>query len=228
MAALAVASVIVSCEKSDDKPIPTCGEVSYEVSYSEDLRQIQSVGSFLPHTAVGLFGEGNLKLTTSAPLGFAKMSLICNQKDIIATLDFDEMRLMTDLTPQALDRDSVIKEAKVIRRSGVYDICGYPSRQTTISLKGKDGISVIFDIFSAVVDDCVPEPAEFDIDENFFAKERDPLLVTALNIRIGDSNVILMLKSVKPLESVDPAQFGRPEGFIEAGAKDIVALGGLM
>lgn len=216
--------VLPSCVRSGQiEQIPARGELMYEVDYSENLRQLKSIGAFLPHTAIGVFDSSNFKISTSAPLSFAKVSLVHGSGGDFVSMSFNDLKILTDfssLTENKLPSDSSI----VVRTyEEKKEICGFMSRQTSISVYDGNGAEFVIDVFMAIADKSDCKEGESKI-----LSGSGTGLVTALSIRFEENNIIFLLKSVRPLEAVNPEEFSRPLGFIETSAKDFVALLELM
>lgn len=196
--------------------IPQSGELMYEVDYSENLREQSSVGAFLPHSAIGVYDSANFKISTSAPLSFAKVSLVHGRSGDFMSISFNDMKILTDFSSLAEEADTSRCKVVIKKYDSQHKICGYSSRQTSVSIRDDNGSEFCVDIFTAVDDNS--------------GRDGQPSsgLVTAFSIRFDESNVIFLLKSVRPLEAVNPEEFARPQGFIETSAKDFVALIELM
>lgn len=210
--------VLSSCggQSGDSAQIPLSGELMYEVDYSENLREQSSIGAFLPHSAIGVYDSANFKISTSAPLSFAKVSLVHGRSGDFMSISFNDMRILTDFSSLAEETDTSGCKVTVKKYDSQHKICGYNSCQTSVGFRDMNGSEFRVDIFTAV-------------DENSKCSDLQSLgLVTAFSIRFGESNVIFLLKSVRPLEAVNPEEFARPQGFIETSAKDFVALIELM
>lgn len=188
----------------------------YEVDYSEDLRQLSTIGAFLPRSAIGVYDTTNFKISTSAPMSFAKVSLIHGASGDFMAISFNDVKLLTDFTSLVEGTDSTSSSVAIKTYDKETDICGFMSRQTTMNMLDVDGKNFKVDIFTAQADEAKSDSsAAIGI-------------VTAINIRFDDSNIIFMLKSVRPLEYVNPDEFMRPPGFIETSAKDFATLLELM
>ena len=196
--------------------IPVSGELMYEVDYSENLREQATIGAFLPHSAIGVYDSANFKISTSAPLSFAKVSLVHGLNGDFISISFNDMKILTDFSSFADMTDTSNYKVVVKKYDTPHEICGYSSRQTSFSFSDVNRGEFRFDVFTAVDGERVSDG------NNGFG------LVTAFSIRFEDSNVIFLLKSVRPLETVNPEEFARPQGFIETSAKDFVALLELM
>lgn len=227
VALLIVATLLPSCKKGKEKRVPESGELMYEVVYSENLREVNTIGPFLPHSATGVFDSKNFKITTSAPLSFAKVSIVHGSGGDFMTITVDEIKFLADFSSFSDEADSETG-LQVVTHDEVTEICGFKSRQTSLSLFDGEGDEFRVDIFSAI-------PNKADSDDDAADDETalpDPVkkgfgLVTALSIRYEESNIIYMLKSVLS-QPVDPEEFVRPSGFIETSAKDFVVLMQLM
>lgn len=220
------ALVVSSCGRHDDGPrVPECGELTYEVIYSENLRQLSSIGAFLPHTATGVFNSQNFKITTAAPLSLAKVSLVHGVRGDFMTITVDDIKFLADFSSFSDDADSSLSNFHVRTHDNLTEICGFKSRQTSYCLSDGEGDECRVDIFSAV-----PNCSDDDDEEDAADAPRPSTgfgLVTAFGIRFEDSNVIFLLKNVMS-QPVDPEEFARPSGFIETSAKDFVVLMQLM
>lgn len=210
--------VLSSCggQSGDSAKIPPSGELMYEVDYSENLREQISIGAFLPHSAIGVYDSANFKISTSAPLSFAKVSLVHGQSGDFMSISFNDMKILTDFSSLAELTDTSGCNLTVKKYDSQHKICGYNSCQTSVSFRDMNGSEFRVDVFTAVDEDS--------------GRDNQPSsgLVTAFSIRFDESNVIFLLKSVRPLEAVNPEEFARPQGFIETSAKDFVALIELM
>lgn len=213
-ALLLYALAMPSCGVSDDGVrLPNRGRLVYEVDYSEDIRKLYSIGAFLPNSAFGMYDSTNFKITTSAPLSLAKVALIHSGENNFMSLTFNEMNVFTDFSSLSEDSSFVSRTSDDLK-----EICGIPSRQTSISLLGEEGSEYRLDVFVAEPDATIKAA-----DENFPTLSASGL-VTALSLRHGDSNIIFILKNIEPLESVNPEEFSRPQESIEISAENLVAL----
>lgn len=210
--------VLTSCggRPGDGAQIPLSGELMYEVDYSENLREQSTIGAFLPHSAIGVYDSANFKISTSAPLSFAKVSLVHGLSGDFMSISFNDMKILTDFSSLTEESDTSSCKVTVKKYDSKHKICGYNSCQTSVSFLDLNGGEFRVDIFTAV-------------DDNSGCGTLPPSgLVTAFSVRFDESNVIFLLKSVRPLEAVSPEEFERPQGFIETSAKDFVALLELM
>lgn len=189
----------------------------YEVDYSENLRVQSSIGAFLPHSAIGVYDSANFKISTSAPLSFAKVSLVHGHSGDFMSISFNDMKILTDFSSLTDEADTSNCKVTVRKYDSQHKICGYNSCQTSVSFRDMNGGEFRVDIFTAIDDNSDSAPNLSSLG-----------LVTAFSIRFDESNVIFLLKSVRPLEAVNPEEFARPQGFIETSAKDFVALLELM
>lgn len=213
-----------------DVVVPEKGELVYEIGYSENLRELQSVGAFLPHTAIGIYDAGYFKISTSAPLSFAKVTMVHGAGGLFMTLDINDMRLLSDFSPWLMNADSLHKNVRVSFVDGVVDICGLPSVHTTVKYGDVNGIEFKLDVFTAVdspIAKDVPNLTSFNA-ELAGAQNVRLGLVTAFSLRFADSNIIFMLRNVRPIDFINPTEFLRPQGYIETDAMDLLALCGLM
>lgn len=210
--------------------MPEKGELAYEIGYSENLRELQSVGAFLPHTAIGIYDAGNIKISTSAPLSFAKVTMVNGGGGLFMTLDINDMRLLTDLSPWLLNADSLRKNARISLADGVVEICGLPSVQTTVKYRDVNGVEFKLDVFTAVDSPIAKDLPHLPSINTEFDGGQDVKfgLVTALSLRFADSNIIFLLRNVRPIDFINPGEFLRPQGYIETDAMDLLALCGLM
>ena len=220
---------LVSCSSDDVVAIPPVGEAFYEVDYSEGIRNQPSFGDFLPRTAVGVYDSLNVKISASAPLGFAKIFFVFNDVESFMAADLNDIKLMSHISSSYFYEDSLCHDVKFEQFAGTYDIAGIPSMRTSVKFRGAKGTIFKFDIFTAIGDsDEDLAFQEFTPDGNLFGRFSKPCLVTAVNARFGDENIILMLKSVRPVEQVKSGVFNVPDGYIEANVREVVTLYGLL
>lgn len=218
-----------SCGQRDDGlRVPECGELTYEVIYSENLRELSSIGAFLPHTATGVFCAQNFKITTAAPLSLAKVSLVHGESGIFMTITVDDIKFLADFSSFSEGVDTAISNYHVRTHNELTEICGFKSRQTSFCLSDSEGDECRVDIFSAVPNQSDDDEDDDDDDEAQAPPSSSGFgLVTAFSVRYAESNVIFLLKNVMA-QPVDPEEFARPSGFIEASAKDFIVLMQLM
>lgn len=224
-----VACAFVSCSSDRAVEVPPKGEVFYEVSYSEGIRNLQSFGEFLPRTAVGVYDSLNVKISASAPLGFAKIFFVFNSIESFVAMDLNDIKLMSQISSSYFYEDSLCHDVKFEHFAETYEIAGIPSRRTTLKFNGAKGTIFKFDIFTALNNsDQNLEYQEFTPNNNLFDRFSKPCLVTAVNARFGDENIILMLKNIRPVDQVKPGVFSFPDGYMEANVREVITLYGLL
>ena len=229
LAAFIVALVcMVGCKKSDfegENIIPLKGEVTYNVTYSEDLRQISTIGTFLPRSLKGIYDTCNVKLSARAPLGLANIDIVLSAKENYATVDFDKAKLLIklgDIIPGDMTSD-MAEMTKIEFSPNVTNISGYMSNCVVLEPEIASDIDERIEIF------YVPFPnsaSQAEVKSTAVSTQNLNCLglVTAINITYDESNMMMMLKEVKPNDKVSAKDFERPAGFIEASRQDILAM----
>ena len=219
--------VMPSCSHEGEELVPSIGVATYEVTYSKDLRDNSTFGTFLPHSVTCLYDSCHAKLTAAAPLGLAKIGIVIGASENFATVDFDNAKLLLSLNDMlglgTEDGDGAGVEVK--EAGELTDISGFMSAHLTIEPRSTDQASGSIDIF------YIPFGTEkstgalrpVDLGEKSGGL-RLPGLVTAMNVKLGESNVMLLIKDVKRQDHADSREFERPRGFIEASRRDIVAM----
>lgn len=219
--------VTSSCSREEDAFVPSVGVATYEVTYSKDLRDNSTFGTFLPHSVTCIYDSCHAKLTATAPLGLAKIGIVLGKSGNFATVDFDNAKLLLSLNDMlgigTEDGDGA--RVEVEEAGDLTDISGFMSSHLTIASRAVDQPSGSMDIF------YIPFNAEkstgalrpVDLGEQS-ASALLPGLITAVNVKMGESNVMLMIKDVRRQAHIEQREFERPRGFIEASRRDIVAM----
>ncbi len=219
--------VIPSCSHEGDELVPSVGVATYEVTYSKDLRDNSTFGTFLPHSVTCIYDSCHAKLMATAPLGLAKIGIVIGASGNFATVDFDNAKLLLSLNDMlGLGTEDSDGSGVEVKEAGeLTDISGFMSAHLTIEPRSADQAGGSIDVF------YIPFGAEkstgalrpVDLGEKSGGPHL-PGLVTAVNVKLGESNVMLLIKDVKRQDHVKPNEFERPRGFIEASRSDIVAM----
>lgn len=222
---------LLSCqEKKDDSIVPFCGIATYEVSFSKDLREDQAFGSFLPHNVTCIFDSANLKMEANAPLSLARTSFVIGNEESFATVEFDNAKLLIPMYDLFGDifSEQTQDNVKINISDELVDISGYMSTHFSVTPKDGNSDSASIDFF------YIPFGAKKSVgrlDNKLILSSqwlRLPGLMTAMNVKLGDSNIMLVIKDFNAEESVRPDNFTRPFGFVEASRRDVIAIMDLM
>ncbi len=220
-----------SCEGEEcNSVVPYCGEATYEVSFSKDLRDDQAFGAFLPHNVICTFDSANIKMEASAPLSLARTSFVVSNDESFATVEFDNAKLLISLNDLFGDlfSDQAQDNVVITVSDELVDISGYMSTHVFVTPKDDNSGSVSIDFFYipfgakksvGCTDNKLIQPSQW---------LRLPGLMTAMNAKLGDSNIMLVIKDFKEKESVKHDVFTRPFGFVEASRRDVIAIMDLM
>lgn len=226
-----VSVLFFSCKGEEgDAIVPYCGEATYEVSFSKDLRDDQAFGAFLPHNVICTFDSANLKMEASAPLSLARTSFVVSNDESFATIEFDNAKLLVSLSDLFGDLFSEDAQDNVVITVSeeLVDISGYMSTHVFVTPKDDNSGSASIDFF------YIPFGAQKSVgctdNKPIQASQwlRLPGLMTAMNAKLGDSNIMLVIKDFKEKESVSHDVFSRPFGFVEASRRDVIAIMDLM
>lgn len=230
LATIAILTLTTACTE-EAEIVPSCGTATYEVTYSKDLRDDQSFGPALPHNLSCVFDSSNLKMTASAPFGLAKLGIYLTKNDSFVTIDFDRAKLLLSLeefTGNASAIKDSLRNIEIIQSNDLIDISGFMSSHVTIRSKN-NGVDTSVDFFFIPFGcgkSCgQTEPLNLNVNSQW---PRLPGLMTAMNVKFDDSNIMLVIKDVKPTEGIDRSEFERPRGYIEASRHDLMALSDLM
>ncbi len=209
--------------------IPTCGEVSYEVTYSNDLRSDETFGSFLPHNLSCVYDSTNILMQATAPFGFARVAFVVGDEDKFAAIDFDNAKIIVSIEDLLgkIYSDSANRNFEV--SEDLTDISGFMSTRVSARLEDNNTDATSLDLFFIPFGECKERTHPTDINTIDLSHwPRQPGLLTALNLNINGCNIMLVIKDFKHIDSVDHNVFERPCGYIEASQRDILAMRDLM
>lgn len=218
--------VVASCGREEaEGGIPDAGRATYEVTYSKVLRDDPTFGAYLPRNVTCVYDSTGIKATASAPLGIVVLSIVMGPHGSFITTSFNKAKLLVPLGDlwEAGGSDNAADALTVTQSEARQDIAGYLSTHLSLSPKDPD-IHGCVDLFFVPFDSDSPERGEWDVED----LRRPAGLITALNISYDECNVMLLLKYVKRLDSIDRHEFERPRGYIEASKRDIVSVGNLL
>ena len=222
-----LASFLSSCN-SNPTDVPLSGEVTYEVSYSEDILKGSSVGNFMPRTVVGIYDTSNVKLSLVAPLGVLKCNVVLSAIDDFVTLDFDRSHFVMSLAEFLSAGDSV-DIAEMVR--SIYmpdvDIAGYLSHHVRFVPLSNDSVDTRVDLFYVPTVNSNPD-CQFCL-ADIFSRRRNRQsaffgVVTAISVQIDDSNFMMMASKIRENNDIDVSEFSRPDGYIEASHSQLFDL----
>ncbi len=222
----------VSCTQANYNVIPSSAKISYEISYSDNLLNDETIGQFLPHNAVGVYNTNGIKLTATAPFGFVRTTLVYRQNDIYATFDIDKAKFLVsfdDLGHSSCDSLNQNKDLSALDRQ---NIAGYMSDHYSVKLTDSEGEAITIDLF------CIPLGADAKTGQIVVAadsankpdgKTQDvQFLISALSISYDESNVLFLINNLKAIDELPSDEFERPNGYVETSLNDLIALHRLM
>lgn len=217
-----------SCSGDDDGRIPLKGEVTYELMLSDDITSSTEFGSFLPHTVKGVYDTSNVKLMVSAPMGLVNVSFVLGEKEDFVAVDFDEAKLLLTMA-EFFNQDEAMTIAEnltVTEEPELVNISGYMSRHVSVTPSIEDQSNSRIDVFFVpFTGRDISNLSAVDLfKEKLAHKKSSPGVVTAVNIRMGDSNIMMVAKKIRPLDGITKKDFQRPPGFIRANHKDLLSM----
>ncbi len=228
---VAVAAVVFSftrCTSCNDYgEAPHKGEIVYDVTYSEDLRDNKDFGPFLPYTVNAIYDTCNLKIMIKAPLGLASLDIIVGKEDDFCAITFDNAKIILRMEEMLCAEDATIvaQETRIRKYSEKQNIAGHMSERLSIMPNAEDSIDNRIDFFYVPFKDN-----DFQYDaSSFFDKKRNhsaklPGLMTGLNIKYGDTNIMMVISSYKASDKISPEDFERPAGYIEMSPQDFFTM----
>ena len=223
--------LLMTACKEDTKLVPYCGSATYEVTYSKDIGENNTIGPALPRTLTCVFDPANTKTKASAPFGLAKCAVVLTKKDSYITIDFDRAKLLLSLdefTGNIGAYADSLHKVEIIESNELVNISDFMSQHVTVRLKNSDSnvsVDFFFIPFGSEKDKGQTEKLHlFDNPQS----ARLPGLMTAMNVKYDECNIMLVIKDLKPKESVDKNEFERPRGYIEASRHDLLAMRDLM
>lgn len=218
--------VVAGCGSEEaEVGIPEAGRATYEVTYSKTLRDDATFGTYLPRNVSCIYDSTGIKATASAPLGIVALSIIMGPHGSFIATSFDKAKLLVPLGDlwEAGGSDNAADALSVVEADERQDISGFLSTHLTVCPKDPD-IHGKVDLFFVPFDAETAGRREWNVED----LRRPAGLITAMNINYDEHNVMLLLKDVKRLDSVDWHEFERPRGYIEASKRDIVSVGNLL
>lgn len=218
--------VVAGCASEEAvEGVPEAGSATYEVTYSKALRDDPTFGPYLPRNVSCVYDSTGIKATASAPLGIVVLSIVLGPHGSFITTSFDKAKLLVPLGDlwEAGGNADAADNLTVDEAGERQDVSGYLSTHLSISPKSPD-VHGSVDLFFAPFDADAHRSGEWEAED----LRRPAGLITAMNINYGEHNVMLLLKDVRRLDSVDWREFERPRGYIEASKRDIVAVGNLL
>ncbi len=229
---IALLSVVIACSDGTGERVPLKGEVTYDISYSDDITKSSEFGTFLPHTVKGLYDTTNIKLVINAPMGLVNVSCVVSNVEDFVAVDFDNAKLLLTMS-ELLDLDDakvIAENLKITEFPGSTLIAGYTSQHVCITPDLADQEETRIDVFFVPFHER-PE-GNITIADLFRAKLEkrgsSPGVVTALNIRMGESNIMLRATKIESNEKVSTKDFERPGGHILASRKDLMSMVDIM
>ena len=223
---------LTSCaeEENQNGVIPLKGEVTYDLTYSEELARTGDMGTFLPHSVSGIYDTANVKLISKAPLGLASISLTLGCEEDFIAIDLDQAKML--LRPQDLvseeERNALTSKMKISVEPGITEISGFKSRHIVLTPDDTLDTDVVIDLFYAPFSGIHIEESTdyraFIFHRDQSSKRHFPGLITAIKTRVEDKEMQIMLKSVKAMDSITAEDFKRPEGFVETSRDELIAM----
>lgn len=223
---------LTSCaeEENHNGVVPRKGEVTYDLTYSEELARTGDMGTFLPHSVSGIYDTANVKLISKAPLGLASISLTLGCEEDFIAIDLDQAKML--LRPQDLvseeERNALTSKMKISVEPGITEISGFKSRHIVLTPDDTLDTDVVIDLFYAPFSGIHIEESTdyraFIFHRDQSSKRHFPGLITAIKTRVEDKEMQIMLKSVKAMDSITAEDFKRPEGFVETSRDELIAM----
>ncbi len=218
----------VACTQTSVDVVPSSAKVSYEIVYSGDLLNDETIGPFLPRNATGVYNKNGLKLAATAPFGFVKTTLVYSHNDFYAAVDIDKAKFLVSFNDfRSALRDS-IERYNELTYLGRQTIANYMSEHYHKIFVNEDGNCIYADLF------CIPLGANVRTgvtasDGNYVSNQDSithdiPFLITALSLTYDESNILFLLNDLEGIEDLPPGEFERQNCYVETSINDLIAL----
>lgn len=218
------ACCLASCGGEPEVLGPPVAEVTYDISYSEDLRKNPTFGDILPRTLYSIYDTANVKFTLRGPLGLGGVDIVLSHEEDFVSFMIEDLKLL--LTMGNFEDATGDIDDKLGHRltdgliftpvNTITDIEGYPSRMLKIGTREHLDEDVAIDAFYVPTQPTNGQEVEADK-----LNLHNIGLLTAINVKRDETAIMIVINKLKPLETVDSLEFKRPEGFLETNRHDL-------
>lgn len=208
--------LLAACADEQQPLAPAAAEVTYDISYSEDLRKNPTFGDILPRTIYSVYDSANVKFTLRGPLGLGGADIVLSHEEDFVSLVIEDLKLlltMGDFYDEPRDGQRLTDGLLFTPVEGETDIEGYRSRMVSISARDHEDDDLVIDVFYVPSQAQRADTAQLNL--------HTMVLLTAVNIKKDETAIMIVINRLKPLEGVAQEEFQRPAGFLQTNRRDL-------
>lgn len=212
-------AIFSSCAKEQLTSVPPQGEVTYDVNYSTEIKEMMGLsGKFLPRKVEGVYSKDGIKMSASGGLGMFRTDFVGTTNDSYVAININGDKMLVPCKDffGVEDYEKADKEVVITETDQVEKICGFDSKCMTVVAPSPGG-----DIHMKIY--YVPVEG-FEQTVAFVPVKKIPGLVTAIDMASGSSNITFILSNIRSLKEVYPSEFARPNGYRIATRADVDSL----
>lgn len=213
---ICAAMIFASCAKEELTTVPTQGELSYDVNYSTEIKEMMGLsGKFLPRKVEGVYSKDGIKLSASGGLGMFRTDIVGTTTDSYLAININGDKMLVPFCDffGIDDYNKANNDVLITNKDETEKICGFDSKCMIATAPSPKG-DVHMKIYYVPVDGIEQSIANIPI-------KKIPGLITAIDMGTGSSNITFILSNIRSLENVLPSEFDRPNGYRLATRSDV-------
>lgn len=212
---LPLAAILWSCTDGKLTEVPKTGIATYEVHYSQGLKENNVASMFFPKTIECRYNENGLRFRTEGGFGMCVINIVSTVDNGFVALGLEKHRRYAVMFKDLFDRPEAASLADSItinHNDSFVEMSGWMSKSFSAVFHSHKG-DINVDAFYVPMD--VKKRLAYSPIEHI------PGLVTAMSITYGDENIMFALKDLSNSKIPD-SDFVIPDGYSQVSPEEMV------